>query len=219
VANADILALAGQPRTIVSLVAADGSATTRQFDHLADNFAPLRDLADAIHALCVVHGAFPGVVDHVRGVVTDGAVIAWLDRAADAMAIERALLARLTAAVGPLPSTPGQAASEAAVLAQRHALQMLARSDRNGCAIGAAIAFVLDWEAVRRVLDTAAERLSIAVDGEIADLVGETRRMMAAMATTPAIDRAMIFGAQQLLAQHRGLWDLLEARASAREAA
>ena len=28
--------------------------------------------------------------------------------------------------------------------------------------------------------------------------------------------RAMLFGAQQVFAQHRGLWDLLEARASAR---
>ena len=32
----------------------------------------------------------------------------------------------------------------------------------------------------------------------------------------PSAERAMAFGARQLLAQHRGLWDLLEARASAR---
>ncbi len=31
------------------------------------------------------------------------------------------------------------------------------------------------------------------------------------------LERAMLFGAQQLFAQHRGLWDLLEARASARD--
>jgi hypothetical protein len=31
-----------------------------------------------------------------------------------------------------------------------------------------------------------------------------------------AADRAMLFGAQQIVAQHRGLWDLLEARAIAR---
>jgi hypothetical protein len=35
-------------------------------------------------------------------------------------------------------------------------------------------------------------------------------------AGTPAIERAILFGAQQLLVQHRGLWDLLEARAEAR---
>jgi hypothetical protein len=34
-----------------------------------------------------------------------------------------------------------------------------------------------------------------------------------------SFERAMSFGAQQLLAQHRGLWDLLEARKAARAAA
>jgi len=32
----------------------------------------------------------------------------------------------------------------------------------------------------------------------------------------PALERAIMFGVQQLLVQHRGLWDLLEARAEAR---
>ena len=31
-----------------------------------------------------------------------------------------------------------------------------------------------------------------------------------------SVERAMLFGAQQMYAQHRGLFDLLEARASAR---
>jgi hypothetical protein len=33
----------------------------------------------------------------------------------------------------------------------------------------------------------------------------------------PSAERAMQFGAQQLLLQHRGLWDLLEARRDARD--
>jgi hypothetical protein len=33
---------------------------------------------------------------------------------------------------------------------------------------------------------------------------------------SPAMERAISFGAQQILAQHRGLWDLLEARQLAR---
>jgi hypothetical protein len=33
------------------------------------------------------------------------------------------------------------------------------------------------------------------------------------------MERAMLFGAQQVFAQHRGLWDLLEARTSARNRA
>jgi hypothetical protein len=36
------------------------------------------------------------------------------------------------------------------------------------------------------------------------------------VADSPSFERAMSFGAQQLLAQHRGLWDLLEARQAAR---
>ncbi|MGL1227216.1 DUF6975 family protein, partial [Vibrio parahaemolyticus] len=37
---------------------------------------------------------------------------AWLAVATQAFGVERAYLARLTAAVGPLPSTPGQAESD-----------------------------------------------------------------------------------------------------------
>lgn len=217
-ASADIRALNAQSRTIAALVVTDGSSSIAQVAKLTRASASLRDLADAIHSLCIVHGAFPGVVDIARETAADPVWIDWADRAAETMAGERALLARLTAAVGPLPSTPGHAASEAAILAQRNALQMLARSDRNGCAIGAAVAFTLDWEAVREVLDVAAARLSVPSEGDPAPLIAQTHALLASLAIPPAIERAMMFGAQQLLAQHRGLWNLLEARASAREA-
>ena len=36
-------------------------------------------------------------------------------------------------------------------------------------------------------------------------------------AETPGAERALAFGAEQLLLQHRGLFDLLEARAEARQ--
>ena len=39
-----------------------------------------------------------------------------------------------------------------------------------------------------------------------------------AIEATASVERAMAFGAQQMLAQHRGLWQLLEARATARHA-
>ena len=44
----------------------------------------------------------------------------------------------------------------------------------------------------------------------------DTARLAGAVADTPAAERAMLFGAQQLVAQHSGLWDLLEARAASR---
>jgi len=140
----------------------------------------------------------------------------WIEVALDGFAAERALLAKLASAAGPLPSTPGQAESEAAVAAQRHALDMLAQSDRTGCAIGAAVALVIDWQAMRRVLDAAARRFGITVPACALPLAEETATIVAAASESHAIERAMAFGVQQVLAQHRGLWDLLEARASAR---
>jgi hypothetical protein len=202
---------------IRALVAADGTAGVRHAMALDRAGVPLRDLSDAIHLLCVVHGAFPGVVDHAQDHAADAPLRDWLFDAAARAADERALLARLTAAIGPLPSTPGQAASEAAVSGQRHALEMLARSDRDGCAAGTAFAFVLDWAAVRRVLDRAAARLGLEATGDFAVFAVATQTLLDRLDVSARVERAMTFGAQQMLAQHRGLWQLLEARAAARD--
>jgi hypothetical protein len=102
------------------------------------------------------------------------------------------------------------------VLHQRHALDMLARSERSGCALGAALALALDWRSIRAVLDVAARRVSIEPQACILPSEDETRTVAMIVAETSAYERAMVFGAQQLLAQHRGLWDLLEARHLAR---
>lgn len=204
--------------TILTMVAADGTAAAPHTRAMADAQATLRDIADAVHALCVIHGVFPGIVDHAGAGSTDPLARDWLAHAAAAMAGERALLVRLTAAAGPLPSTPGQAQSQAAILAQRNALEMLARSDRAGCAIGAALAFVLDWAAVRTVLDGCAARLALPPATDFDEAVARARALLAATVAGPAVARAMTFGAQQMLAQHRGLWQLLESRAAARGA-
>ena len=44
----------------------------------------------------------------------------------------------------------------------------------------------------------------------------ETARLASTVADTPAVERAIAFGAQQLITQHGGLWDLLAARAESR---
>ncbi len=103
----------------------------------------------------------PGVIDHAAGRTVEPAARAWLVEATDALAAERVYLARLSVAAGPMPSTPGGANSETAILAQRAALATLAQSDRRGCALGAALAFAADWQAIRKVLDAAAKRLGI----------------------------------------------------------
>jgi hypothetical protein len=215
--SAQATRIGGSWGTISALVTADGSATHPLPAKLARPQVAVRDLADAVHALCSLHGRHPGVIDHAISHSTQPAAQEWLEQAAAGFTEERAYLAHLAAASGPLPSTPGQAESESAIAAQRHALDMLAQSDRTGCATGAAIALVLDWAAIRETLDVAARRFGLDPQPPILPDDMETALLVSALTETPAVERAMAFGAQQILAQHRGLWDLLEARASARD--
>jgi len=182
---------------------------------LSGKFAT-RNLADAVHYLCTLHGRHPGVVDHAATRTVDSAARKWLIDAVDGFSAERAQLAKLVVAAGPLPSTPGQAESEAAVVSQRHALEMLAQSDRQGCAIGAALSLVLDWAAVRGLLDVAADRFGIDRVSSTLPAPEASLELYTTLGQNPAVERAMNFGAQQLIGQHHGLWDLLEARQAAR---
>ena len=123
---------------------------------------------------------------------------------------------RLVVAVGPLPSTPGSVETENAIQAQRHAIETLARSERRGCALGAATALLGDWSAIRPLLDRAAARSG--VECPLSSLPGETSiaRAIDSSVDGMAAQRALAFGGEQLLLQHRGLFDLLEARAGSR---
>jgi hypothetical protein len=203
---------------VAELVAAEGSAVHRyvtSHELLAGKFAA-RNMADAVHYLCILHGRHPGVADHAANHTAHDAARAWLIDTVDGFIRERTFLTRLVVAAGPLPSTPGQSESEAAVNGQRHALEMLAQSDRNGCALGAALALVLDWQAIRQVLEGAGKRFSVDAPVGILPSAEVTLELANTVATSPAMERAISFGAQQILAQHRGLWDLLEARQLAR---
>ena len=175
-----------------------------------------RDLADAVHLLCSLHGRQPGLVELAFAQCPDSAAHCWLERASEAFERERLYLVRLTAAVGPMPSTPGAAETEASLLAQRHALEILASSERHGCALGAATALVGDWWPIRRVLDRAATRAGL--DSPAPSLPDEASlvEVVEAASDNPASARALAFGGEQLLLQHRALFDLLEARSSAR---
>jgi hypothetical protein len=175
-----------------------------------------RDLADAVHLLCAVHGRHPGLTDLAIPACPQGPARDWLVGAADAFDRERLYLVRLTSAIGPMPSTPGAAETESTLLAQRHAIETLARSERCGCALGAAIALVQDWRALRPLLDRAAERSGI--ECPPCTLPDETSlgSAIASAVDGPASERALAFGAEQLLVQHRGQLDLMEARAGAR---
>lgn len=175
-----------------------------------------RDLADAVHLLCKVHASYPGMIDQAFALCPSSLAQQWLGRAADGFERERLYLVRLAAAVGPLPSTPGAAETEAALVAQRHAIEILAKSERHGCALGAATALVSDWWPIRRLLDRAAARVGI--ESPAPSLPDETSviEVIETDCESPASERALGFGGEQLLLQHCGLFDLLQARAEAR---
>ena len=175
-----------------------------------------RDLADAIHLLCHLHGNHPGLVGMALERSPPGTVRVWFERASDAFERERLYLVLLTAAVGPIPSTPGAAQTEATLSAARHALETLAMSERGGCALGAATAMVGDWWPIRRILDRAAGRAGIECPAPSLPDENSVIGAINAFADSPVSARALAFGGEQLLLQHRGLFDLLEARAEAR---
>lgn len=206
----------GYAGSIAALATSDGCAGHAIVRRLTQAAVVGRDLADAVHALCAVHGRLTNLFEEANRRPVPDLDNRWLAEATEAFGVERANLARLTAAVGPLPSTPGQAESDAAFAAQRHAFDMLARSDRSGCSVGAAMALVIDWHAFRVVLDAAALRTG----GTIVPCVlpsASTITMLATDTLPAPVRRAIAFGAQQTFAQHRGLCDLIEARASARD--
>src|SRR5689334_14447259 len=142
-------------------VAGEGSARHHYLNALleASGRHSGRDMADAVHLLCSLHGRYPGLIEMALQRCPKGDAQEWLARASDAFERERLYVVRLTAAVGPLPSTPGAAETESGLVAARHALETLAMSERNGCALGAATALVGDWWPIRRLLDRAAARV------------------------------------------------------------
>ena len=175
-----------------------------------------RDLADAVHLLCNLHGRYPGLVEIALQRCPKGPVQDWLSRASEGFERERLYVVRLTAAVGPLPSTPGAAETEASLVAARHALETLAMSERTGCALGAATALVGDWWPIRRLLDRAAARVGTEAPAPSLPDEASVVAIIDRGSETPASARALAFGGEQLLLQHRALFDLLEARAEAR---
>ena len=185
---------------------------------LVDGGAPdiARDLCDAVHLLCSLYGSHPGLVDIAQSSCPTGPARKWLASVTEQFERERLYLVRLTAAIGPLPSTPAAAETEAALMAQRHALETLAQSERRGCSVGAVAALLVDWRALRPLLDRGARRVGMDIPASHLPDAASIGPAIAATVDGVAMERAMRFGAEQLVLQHRGLFDLLEARAAAR---
>jgi hypothetical protein len=204
--------------TQLARVAGDGCARHAHLNNLLEANGPHsgRDLADAVHLLCSLHGRYPGLIEIALQRCASGEAQSWLTRASEAFERERLYLVRLTSAVGPMPSTPGAAETESSLVAARHALETLALSERNGCALGAATALVGDWWPIRRLLDRAASRVGIEPPAPSLPDEASVIEVIEGAAEAPASGRALSFGGEQLLLQHRALLDLLEARAEAR---
>ena len=199
-------------------VATYGSDAAPYVRLIAEDFSLLSgpDIADIAHFLCVLHGRHPGVIDHAATKTADNAARDWLVQATDGFAAERAFLTKLTVAAGPISGVSADDQSNAAVLGQRKALEMLSQSDRSGCAVGAAIALVADWHFIRTILERTALRVGVEARASILPSIDETAELNGRLAATPALERALNFGREQLLNQHRGLWQLLEARRNTR---
>ena len=199
-------------------VSAEGSARHRHLATLleASGSHSARDLADAVHLLCSLHGRHPSLVEVAYRGAPEGRARQWLARAAEGFERERLFLVRLTSAVGPMPSTPGAVETETSLNAQRNALEILANSERRGCALGAAAALVGDWWPIRRLLDRAAARAGLDSPAPALPDEASVVAVIENSSDTPASERALAFGSEQLLLQHRGLFDLLEARSEAR---
>src|SRR3546814_20076385 len=84
----------------------------------------------------MLHGRHPGVIDHAAMRTAHNDARGWLIQAADGFADERTYLTQIAVAAGPVPSTPGQTDSEAALLSQPPALDILAHTDRKSVAWG-----------------------------------------------------------------------------------
>ena len=114
-------------------------------------------IADIAHFINVSHGRHPGIVDHAASRIVDDAARKWLVEAIDGFTLERRFLNALTVTAGPIRSHSGQDRITSVIAAQSKNFEMLATSDRKGCAAGAALAFVIDWQETRGLL----ERISL----------------------------------------------------------
>jgi len=204
--------------TQLARVAGEGCARHPYLSALLEASGPHtgRDLSDAVHLLCSLHGRYPGLIELALQRSSSGPAQVWLSQASEAFERERLYLVRLTSAVGPLPSTPGAGETESSLVAARHALETLAHSERKGCSLGAATALVGDWWPIRRLLDRAAARVGIQSPAPSLPDEESVIEVINSSSDDLAGDRALAFGSEQLLLQHRALLDLLEARAEAR---
>ena len=191
------------PRAFARDLVDMATTASRSHPHAARVATALSDdplLAEAVHFFTLLHAERPSAAATASAIDPSP----WLARFVTAFESERDWLAHALIASGA-PRRADRSRHEMLVRSQRDAMLTLARSDRAGCALGAMAALACDWPAVRATLARDAMR---EIDPAIVDA-------LAAAATSRAAQRAIGFGVAQMLAVHRTLWDLLEARQAA----
>ncbi len=206
---------------LAALVATSGSAGHPHVRRLAEVRADTsRELvADTLHYLCILHGRQPSFAEVAARLGDTFAPRSWLDAAATAFAGERARISQLSVAAGAPRAEPGQISTEELVAGQRQALLTLVRSDRRGCLLGAVAATLLDWEAVHDALAPIGDRVGVPYarpDGDWPARAETLAIIDEAADGGPLIGRAILFAAQQVVAQQRAFWDVLDARHAVR---
>jgi len=203
---------------LFEMVQSNGTASTAYFQSAMTDLAALdnADLADIVHFLCILHGRYPGVVDNASTKSVDDIARQWFVQAIEAFSAERAYITRLAVVVGPMMGVGGVEESDATILGQRKALDMLSQSDRKGCALGASLSLALDWLAIRDLLDKISVQLDVEPRKPILPEISVSTDLYDEACADPLVARAANFGCDQILAQHRGLWSILESRHHAR---
>ncbi len=176
------------------------------------------DIADVAHYLCLLHGRYPGLMDNLADrMVASGDN--FFSELAERFTAERRLLTDLTVAAGPIGRLLGEDRSMNIVEQLRVSIDLLARSDREGCALGAAAAMLTEWKHIRPALNAVASRLSVKTAEFDYDAL--SAQMLERVASYPEKrhQRAIAFGVKQLCHQHEQFWLLLNNRCAARRAA
>lgn len=196
-------AFAEDPRAFAREMVDAAAAASRRHPHATRVAAVGADhpaRVEAVHFFTLLHAERPSAAAAAAAADPHR----WVARFAEEFEDDRRWLAR-AAVAGAAPSRSDLTRHEMLVRGQREAMLTLARSDRAGCALGAVSALAADWPAIRATL---AQQPPGDIDPRIVD-------SLEAAAMSPAARRAVGFGVAQMLAVHRTLWDLLEARQAA----
>jgi hypothetical protein len=177
----------------------------------------LQALADCAHFLTILHGQVPSLFELASGSGSPGTT-AWLRALTGAFSEDRRWLARLSVLTGASLDLGGLTSAEQVVRDQRDAMLTLATSSRNGCALGAAVALVVEWRRLRDDLPRAALALDIDCRDRLAPSWPDdgVEPALVDCGDEAMVRRAIVFGATQLASLHWQLFELLEARHAAR---